>query len=418
MASRTALSSIRFCSLPMGLALGRSLAVGLGLACACPTAAQELAQEVVGAESPGDSRTVATEVDAIAASIETIGQWPVAQVGEHGIESAELIFPLEGRPTPECHASTIVDTADGLVAAWFGGLHENHPGVGIWVSRHDGAKWSEAVEVVDGSEGEDQEYACWNPVLFQPRGGPLWLFYKVGVSPSKWWGVAITSEDNGRTWSKPWRLGTSPRLFSENRNLLGPVKNKPLQLPDGRVICPSSTENQGWRVHFENTKDISRGPKATWTVVGPLQVGEKLDAIQPSVLVHADGRLQIVCRTRQGVVGTSWSSDSGESWGPMKSLELPNPNSGTDAVTLTDGRHLLVYNHSRRTAEANGRQILNVAISDDGIEWKPLMSLENHSDKAGYSYPAIIQADDGRVHITYTWRRLAIKHVVLDPQQL
>lgn len=414
MAGRTALASIRFCTLPLRLTLGRSLVVGLALTCPCPA----IAQEAVDAKSFGDSRYVAADVDPIEASIKTIGEWPVAQVGEHGIESAEFIFSLKGRPTPECHASTIVDTSEGLVAAWFGGLHENHPGVGIWVSRHDGTKWSEAVEVVDGSEGEDQEYACWNPVLFQPRGGPLWLFYKVGVSPSKWWGAATTSKDNGRTWSQPWRLGTSPELFIENRSLLGPVKNKPLQLSSGRVICPSSTENQGWRVHFENTNDILRGPQATWTVVGPLQVGEKLDAIQPSVLEHADGRLQIVCRTRQGVVGTSWSSDSGESWGPMKSLKLPNPNSGTDAITLTDGRHLLVYNHSRRSAEANGRHILNVAISDDGVEWKPLMSLENHNDSAGYSYPAVIQAGDGRVHITYTWRRLAIKHVVLDPQQL
>ena len=356
--------------------------------------------------------------DPLAESIEAMQKLPVVQVGQQGILSAEFIYALEGRPTPECHASTIVDTSDGLVAAWFGGLHENHPEVGIWVARHDGAQWRAPVEVVDGSEGEQQEYACWNPVLFQPRGGPLWLFYKVGVSPRMWWGMATTSPDNGRTWSKPWRLGTSSQLFAQNRNLLGPVKNRPLQLADGSVICPSSTENEGWRIHFEISTDIERLSDATWQVVGPLQAGEQLDAIQPSLLTHSDGRLQIVCRTRQGVLGTSWSSDAGKSWGPMQSLALPNPNSGTDAVTLTDGRQLLVYNHSRRTPQANGRQILNVAISSDGEQWEPLMSLENEGDAAGYSYPAVIQAADGRVHITYTWRRQAIKHVVLDPKHL
>ncbi len=378
------------------------------------SASHTTAQEAAGPSTPASP----TPVDTLAESIEAMRQLPVAKVGEQGVLSAEFIYPLEGRPTPECHASTLVDTPDGLVAAWFGGLHENHPEVGIWVARHDGSKWSAAVEVVDGSEGEDQEYACWNPVLFQPSCGPLWLFYKVGVSPKMWWGMATTSADNGQTWSKPWRLGTNSKLFAQNRNLLGPVKNKPLQLANGSVISPSSTENEGWRVHFEICHDMERGLDATWQVVGPLQTGEKLDAIQPSLLTHADGRLQIVCRTRQGVLGTSWSSDAGMNWGPMQSLALPNPNSGTDAVTLADGRQLLVYNHSRRTVLANGRQIINVAISSDGEQWKPLMSLENEGNAAGYSYPAVIQAADGRVHITYTWRRQTIKHVVLDPKQL
>ena len=338
----------------------------------------------------------------------------IAKIGpESALLAAEFIYPFEGRQTPECHASTIVETEDGLVAAWFGGKHENNPDVGIWVSRHEGLGWSKPVEVVDGSENESQEYACWNPVLFQPQNGPLMLFYKVGVNPRLWWGALVTSDDNGQTWSQPRRLGTSSKLFSENRNLLGPVKNKPIQLQDGSILCPSSTENQGWRIHFEITKDFGK----TWEVIGPLQEGEKLDAIQPSIVQHADGRLQILCRTKQSVVGTSWSSDSGQTWGPMSSLELPNPNAGTDAITLADGRFLLVYNHSVREKK-NGRQILNVAISEDGVHWLPKMTLENEGNSAGYSYPAVIQTSDGRVHITYTWRRQVIKHVVLDAAQL
>ena len=45
---------------------------------------------------------------------------------------------LREAPFPQCHASTIAQTADGLVAAWFGGTREKHPDVGIWISRHDG----------------------------------------------------------------------------------------------------------------------------------------------------------------------------------------------------------------------------------------------------------------------------------------
>ena len=103
----------------------------------------------------------------------------------------------------------------------------------------------------------------------------------------------------------------------------------------------------------------------------------------------------------------------------MTALDLPNPNSGTDAVTLKDGRQLLVYNHSTKNGpEPKGRNILNVAISKDGINWKPVMTLENEPIKAGYSYPAVVQAKDGKVHITYTYNRQSIKYAVVDPSKL
>ncbi len=339
---------------------------------------------------------------------------PVAEPGHGPLLSSGFIYELEGRQTEECHASTIVQSGDALLAAWFGGKHENNPDVGIWFSRWEQDRWSQPIELVDGSEGEEMEYACWNPVLFQPTSGPLMLFYKVGKTPSTWWGALITSDDGGRTWSKPQRLGTSNLLFQANQNLLGPVKNKPIELADGSILCPSSTENEGWRVHFEVTRDLGK----SWEVIGPLQSGEKLDAIQPSILTHADGRLQILCRTKQKVIGTSWSTDQGRTWGPMGHIDLPNPNSGTDAVTLSDGRHLLVYNHSVRSKDRDGRQILNVATSSDGLHWNVDLTLENEGHENGYSYPAVIQTSDGKVHITYTWRRQTIKHVVVDPSKL
>lgn len=339
---------------------------------------------------------------------------PVAKQGERGYMSGELIYELEGRPTPQCHASTIVESPSGLVAAWFGGKHENNPDVGIWVSRHDGQKWSKSVEVVNGSEGEAQDFACWNPVLFQPQDAPLMLFYKAGKSPSLWWGMLITSEDGGKTWSKPRRLGKNKSLPDANQNLLGPVKNKPIQFADGSILCPTSTENGGWRVHFELTRDLGK----TWEVIGPINDASKFNAIQPTILTHADGRLQVLCRSQENVIAQSWSNDGGKTWSPLTATHLPNPSAGLDAVTLKDGRQLLVYNHSVRKDGLNGRQILNVAISDDGKKWTPVLTLENEGNKAGYSYPAVIQTKDGKVHITYTWRRQSIKHVLIDPDNV
>jgi predicted neuraminidase len=334
---------------------------------------------------------------------------PVAKPGQGALLSAELIFPLDNKPTPQCHASTIAETSTGLVTAWFAGTREKHTDVGIRVSRLVDGKWTKPLEVADGSESEAKKYPCWNPVLFQPKKGPLMLFYKVGPTPSRWWGMLLTSKDGGKTWGNRRKLGKDDKIG----HLIGPVKNKPIQLANGTILCPSSTEHKGWRVHFEATRDFGK----TWKVIGPINDGKEFDAIQPSVLFHKNGTLQVMCRSQQKVITQSWSKDGGKTWSNMTASSLPNPNAGTDAVTLKDGRQLIVYNHTTRGIifPAN-RNMLNVAISNDGKTWKPVLTLERAPGE--YSYPAVIQAKDGKVHITYTWQRKTIKHAVLEPAKL
>jgi alpha-L-rhamnosidase len=138
----------------------------------------------------------------------------------------------------------------------------------------------------------------------------------------------------------------------------------------------------------------------------------EMGAIQPSILFHPDGKLQAIGRTKQNKIFEIWSSDGGKSCDEMKLTSLPNPNSGIDAVTLRDGRQLLVYNHSTK-----GRSPLNVAISNDGRIWQTGPTLEDEPGKQ-FSYPAVIQTKDGLVHITYTWKREKIKHAVVEPLKL
>jgi len=313
-----------------------------------------------------------------------------------GIVLEEFIF--DKAPFAQCHASTIAQTPGGLVAAWFGGTREKNPDVGIWVARHDGTAWSAPQEVANGVQDATTRYPCWNPVLFAMPDGPLLLFYKVGPSPSTWWGMLMRSSDHGRTWSAPVRLP---------EGIAGPIKNKPVLLEDGRLLCGSSTEDRGWRVHMEWTRDGGQ----TWERTQPLCDGVMQAAIQPTILRHGS-RLQIICRNRASThLWESWSEDGGRTWSPLSPVALPHPGSGIDGVTLADGRQLLVYNHTRR-----GRTPLNVAVSRDGRQWQAALVLEKEPGE--YSYPAVIQTSDGRVHITYTWRRERIKHVVLDPTRL
>ncbi|MDE2681457.1 MAG: exo-alpha-sialidase, partial [Verrucomicrobiota bacterium] len=229
---------------------------------------------------------------------------PLAKPGQGALLSANLIYSFWNRPTPQCHASTIAETPTGLVAAWFAGTREKHSDVGVRISRLLNGKWTTPVEVADGSEGEDREYSCWNPVLFQPKKGPLMLFYKVGPTPSRWWGMLLTSKDGGKTWGDRHKLGKNDKIG----HLIGPVKNKPIQLADGTILCPSSTEHKGWRVHFEATRDFGK----TWKVIGPINNGKEFGAIQPSILTYADGRMQVMCRSQQKVVTQSESKDGGK----------------------------------------------------------------------------------------------------------
>lgn len=334
-----------------------------------------------------------------------LGAWcfPARGADQRLIVRSEFVY--ETAPFPSCHASTIAETRSGLVAAWFGGTEEKHPDVGIWLSSAPGGgSWSAPVEVANGVQEKGKRLPCWNPVLFQPKEGPLLLFYKVGPSPSRWWGMLITSTDEGKTWSKPQRL---PEGF------LGPIKNKPIQLADGSLLCPSSTEgrggffSKGWRIHMERTPDLG----ATWTKTEPLNRVKEFDAIQPALLTHSNNRLQALCRSKQGRITECWSEDGGKTWGPMKATELPNPSAGVDAVTLRGGQHLLVYNPTTR-----GRSPLSVATSRDGQTWHAAFHLEDAPGE--YSYPAVIQTRDNLVHITYTWKRERIKHIVIDPRNI
>jgi predicted neuraminidase len=350
------------------------------------------------AHSPTASGAAGGDDDTAAATEPSAATRPVGKPTSPAILLSEFIY--ETAPYPSCHASTIAQTKDGLVAAWFGGTRERATDVGIWVARHDGKSWSTAVEVATGKDADGKPIATWNPALFQPKEGPLLLFYKVGPSPALWWGMMTTSADGGATWSEPRRLPDG---------ILGPIKDKPIQLANGTLVCPSSTEGDGgWRIHMEFTKDLG----ATWTKTDPLNDGKQLRLIQPTLLDHGPGNLQLLCRSRSQKIYQSFSSDDGKTWSAPEPTTLPNPNSGIDAVLLKDGRSLVVYNDS-----PTERHPINVAVSRDGKNWgKPVLIEDTTGPQL--SYPAVIQSGDGLVHITYTWERKRIRHVVLDPAKL
>ena len=322
-----------------------------------------------------------------------------AQIKLHKV-SEKMVYVSP--PFKECHASTIVEVEKNrfLIAA-FGGSKEGNKDVSIWLSRSLDNNWLKPKMIDTGTSSDGIDYPCWNPVLFKSRSGKLTLFYKVGPSPREWWGMYKTSSDNGNNWSSSTRLPNG---------ILGPIKNKPIQLENGTIISPSSTEIKNeeglsWKIHVEMSDDDG----ANWKKI-PIDQKTKFDVIQPSVLIHDEGRLQLLCRSRNNSLMQAYSNDNGLKWGKVTRTKLPNPNSGTDAITMKNGYHLLVYNPLKNGGD--DRKKLSVAVSKNGIDWEDQIILE---EKKGFefSYPAVIESIDGKIHISYTYDRKNIKHVIL-----
>ena len=323
-----------------------------------------------------------------------------ACTGRQSLDSVSLEvlsseFVYDSADFPSCHASTLVETEDGLLSAWFGGSYESHPDVCIYCAAYDGSRWSDPIRAADGVVSDSLRFPCWNPVLFRLPGGEIALYYKVGPNPREWWGEYKLSFDEGKTWGPKTALP---------EGILGPIKNKPLGLPDGTVLYPTSVEYTPdcWRVFIERSK----GDLTGWETLAIDNSG--FNAIQPTLFFYK-GRLEMLCRTQEGVLAKASSDDFGQTWTPLQETNLQNNNSGIDGLVLKDGLRLLVCNPIRQ-----GRNKLDVLGSYDGIEWTSLLTLEDQPE-GEFSYPAIIQRENGTVDVSYTYNRRKIKHVSLLP---
>ncbi|MDO4801155.1 MAG: exo-alpha-sialidase, partial [Prevotellaceae bacterium] len=322
-------------------------------------------------------------------------------------------FLYKQAPFPECHSASIVECENGdLVATYFGGTKERNPDVCIWVSRKVKGSdvWTAPQLVADGVMNDTLRYACWNPVLFLIPEGQLMLYFKIGPNVAGWTGWYCSSDDNGQTWTQRQPLQT---------DYLGPVKNKPI-LNNGRIIAPTSIEKGGWRLYFENSDDMGKTWQKTDYVTAPIDASTEKDvqAIQPTILLLPDGRLEALCRTRSRQIGRTFSTDNGTTWSKLELTNVPNNNSGLDAVSLNlkGGGYALICNDwpIETTKQKGDRNPLSILISKDGLKWKHWITLED-SPISQYSYPSIIQSADGHLHVVYTWRRQRIKHVELLP---
>lgn len=355
-------------------------------------------------------------------------------------------------PTVQCHAANLVVLPEGgLGCAWFGGTQEGLSDISVWFSRRqpDGT-WTTPVKVSDDPTRSEQ-----NPVLFVVGPNELWLFYTAqhaGNQDTAEVRHAI-SRDGGRSWKpghlripKPDGLG----LF---------VRQPPVVLDDGRLLLPAfhcPTPSTGRWVGDDDYSVVlaSTDGGAGWT---SHPVPGSTGCVHMNILRLPDGSFLALFRRRQAdAIHRSRSAD-GVTWSEPVPTELPNNNSSIQAAVLDDGRVVVAYNHSSRADAVERRSSLydeidgsgvadeqqpgvafwgaprapmSLAVSNDGgLTWPVRRDVE---DGDGYclsndsstqrnrelSYPSLVQADDGQLHLAYTRFRQAIKHVQLAPAWL
>lgn len=341
-----------------------------------------------------------------------------------GMQREEIVSD-EMRPTDSAHASTLVELQDGgVLVAWFGGSWEKDPNVAIWTARRSPeGKWSYPVKVDD-----EVGVAEWNPVLFRRPDGVILLFFKIGAEIPHWKTYVRESRDEGKTWSE--RRELVPGDESGGR---GPVKDKPVLLADGKTIAAGASKESD--VEWDAFCDLSSDGGKTWRRSGFVPVRhagyniQEVDQpyekhrlwgkgmIQPT-LWEDDKGLHMLCRTNGSRAFRSDSTDGGLTWCLAYDAGIPNNNSGLDLVKLESGTLVLACNPVGNLPGyyKGPRTPLSLLYSQDGGEsWKKLVDLE---DKQGdYCYPAIIQARDGSLLVTYTWRRERIMFWKLEVEE-
>ena len=327
-----------------------------------------------------------------------------------GISSPQTNW-LPDTGAPSVHAASLIALKDGAVRAfWFAGSREGAADVAIYSSVYDlkSGNWSSPTVVMDRLTAEKglSRYIAklGNPVPSRLADGRLQLFF-VTVSIGGWAGSsisAVTSDDEGLTWSNPQRLISSPLL-----NLSTLVKSPVIKFNDGTLGIPAYHE---WIGRFGEFLRVDAGQ-----VIDKRRMSSGRSAIQPLVFVNgAQDAIAYFRQTRSAglpkQIPVSLTQNAGQTWLQAPDLPIANPNSAVAGLVLNTGVRVLVLNN----IEA-GRYRLALMMSDGKTgQWHTIEMLEDdeavpETQRKEFSYPYLLSADGG-VHLVYTWDRKRIRH--------
>ncbi|MFL6713450.1 MAG: exo-alpha-sialidase, partial [Sulfurifustis sp.] len=330
--------------------------------------------------------------------------------------AAEAVAQYENRfashpQRQSVHSAAAIAVRDGIRGFWYSGTVEGASDTVIATALYSSrdASWGEEQTILtrELTQRHLHRYVrkLGNPVVVRDSRNRIWLFY-VSASLGGWSGSAINvvlSDDNGYTWSAPRRLVTSPFF-----NISTLVKGRPFVFGDGSIGLPVYHEFIGKFGELLRLDPEGR-------VVAKTRLSWGRHALQPVIVTESPTEavgFMRYCGKDAGRVLMFSTHDAGKTWSEPVKLALPNPNAAVDAVGLDDHRLLLVFNNRE-----NDRDDLSLAFSPDkGLTWKAVHAFHALAPtpdgaRAEQSYPWIVDDQEGRFHLLYTWARQRIRHV-------
>lgn len=348
--------------------------------------------------------------------------------------------------TVQCHAANLAYLPDGtLTCVWFGGTMEGMGDISIYMSRlaPGASHWSAAEKLSDDPQRSEQ-----NPLLFVAPDGKVWLLYTSQPAGNQDQSIVKRriSTDGGKTFGPVATLCDTPGTFIRQPIVIN--RHGEWLLPLFRCIGIPGEKWSGDK-DFASVL-ISRDAGQTWSM---LDVPDSIGAVHMNIIDLGNDQMVAFYRHRFAEhILRSRSSDAGRNWSAPEPTNLPNNNSSIQAIKLADGRIAVIYNHSNAETSTDRRLSLYDEIeegeptvgapapadrrkaiwgvprapvslafsSDQGVTFDERRDIElgdgyclTNNSKDGLnrelSYPSIVAAPDGSLHIAFTYHRRAIK---------
>ena len=317
--------------------------------------------------------------------------------------------------TPEVHSATAIELDNNdIMAFWYGGLREGHKDVMIYqnIWHNKTKQWGKERSLISRNFTRDSTFRyirkLGNPVVTRGPDKSIWLFY-VSVSVGGWAGSSINltqSHDDGKSWSPPKRLISSPFL-----NLSTLIKGTPIHYTDGTIGLPVYHELVG---KFGELLKLN----AQGEVIDKIRMSWGHTSLQPVIFTTSVNDAVAMMRYQGSApkrILTQTSNDSGLNWTPVEKSKLPNPGAGIIGLVLETQELLLAFNNDEEE-----REDMSLATSNDqGKTWKLSQVIEENRlpepDKnQQFSYPWLLQTQNGNIHLLYTWHKNHIKHLIFN----
>lgn len=263
-------------------------------------------------------------------------------------------------------------------------------------SSDQGKSWS-APRVLQENIGKQNVMSVTLRRLTAQADAPIGLFYLVKNSFTDLQVELRVSADEGATFGDAVRVTTQPGYHVLNNDRVTLLKS-------GRLVVPvASTADVQREDRFVCSCMLSDDQGRTWHRSRDTLAYAKRGAMEPEVIELKNGRLLMHVRTQLGHIAVSESGDGGETWNALVPWNVRAPESpATLRRVPATGELLLVWNNTFREGKDHGgkRTPLTAAVStDEGRTWHHLRDLETDPTHT-YAYTSIT-FDRDRVLLTY-----------------